>query len=516
MAVREFHSKRLASRVVFAALTALITSIYLWCFYRSVSLNNQLIYVILDKQTLTAQKSLEIDSLLIGNQIRCDKENLSLSSLCEGYWGWSLFEKWLKNQQPVILGGSSVNCAVDERTYSFCKFSNLTIDFSRVQVIGETRQFEDGFFSTYGENLNEGFEFDIPGREHILQLSGRVDESVEDYDILELRPTFIISNDDIFNLGHYMNDVMNVWHMSLMAGKNLESSLLINIDGFRAQGPAGGYRHRLMIPADPDNYGPFIGYYNSWFSEIKKAADYKKNRVKYAELYVPSNPYFPWFWNDWWSANQCAQDSSSPLYQSFNLFLRKRWIEKYGNNSLPMPDTDKVHVVIELRPIDFKKKNENSRARHISNIPQLVESMRLIPNIRVTAMDFTTLSFKEQVALSHSAGVFVSMHGAGTTHIFHSALGAPNCCALLELQPERKLGFHHAYGYANLARMHGLHYYRYIAEDGRTLENGTALNVSLFVSLLSEAAEAVRVRPTCLGDVRDTRNPAILGFQPLQ
>ena len=515
MAVREFYLKRLATRFVFAALVASVTSIYLWCFYRSVSLHIESSSAILDRPTSTVKKSLEIDSLLVGNEVKCDQEAVSPSVSCESDWGWSLFERWLKNQRPVILGGSSVNCAVNEKAYSFCKFSNVTVDFRRVQEIGTTRQFEYGFFSTYGENLNEDFQFDIPGMAHVVQLRDRIDESAEEYDSLERRPSFIISNDDIFNLGHYMNDVMNVWHMSLMAGKNLKSSLLINIDGFRAQGPAGGDRHRLMMPADPDNHGPYIGYYDSWFSEIKKATDYKKKRVKYAELYVPSNPYFPWFWNDWWSANQCALISSSPLYQSFNLFLRKRWIERYGNNSLPLPDNDKVHVVIELRPIDFTKTNEHSRARHISNIPQLVERMNLIPNIRVTAMDFTTLPFREQVALSHSAGVFVSMHGAGTTHIFHSALGAPNCCALLELQPEKKLGYQHAYGYANIARMYGLHYFRHTVEDGKTTENGTALNLSLFISLLTEAVEAVRVKPTCLGDVRDTRDSATLGFQHL-
>ena len=43
--------------------------------------------------------------------------------------------------------------------------------------------------------------------------------------------------------------------------------------------------------------------------------------------------------------------------------------------------------------------------------------------VTVTAQDFAKLSFAEQVRLSHSASVFLSMHGAGTTHIFHMAVG---------------------------------------------------------------------------------------------
>ena len=65
--------------------------------------------------------------------------------------------------------------------------------------------------------------------------------------VVESRPTFIISNDDNFNLGHYMNDVMNVWQMAVLAGRSTKDSLLINFDGFRTGGPAGGPDHRLRI-----------------------------------------------------------------------------------------------------------------------------------------------------------------------------------------------------------------------------------------------------------------------------
>jgi hypothetical protein len=67
------------------------------------------------------------------------------------------------------------------------------------------------------------------------------------------------------------------------------------------------------------------------------------------------------------------------------------------------------------------------------------------------------------VALSHSAGVVVSMHGAGTTHIFHAALGQPNCCALVELFPDTSIELHAAQGYGNLARMLGFHHWRHVA-----------------------------------------------------
>jgi hypothetical protein len=49
----------------------------------------------------------------------------------------------------------------------------------------------------------------------------------------------------------------------------------------------------------------------------------------------------------------------------------------------------------------------------------------------------------------------MSMHGAGTTHIFHAAIGSPNCCALVELFPDTSVDFYTAQGYGNIARMLG-------------------------------------------------------------
>ena len=475
------------------------------------------------KQSKTFNSATKRIPFLRKTDLRCNNtifHDEALKAECDSMWGWQLFDDWLKNQRLVVDNGSTINCAVNIGMHSFCKFTNVTIDFAKGKARGISRVFERGFFTSEGDMLNSKFDFDIPGRQHINGQENFEDSNTKDAKdttrirktIVESRPTFIISNDDNFNLGHYMNDVMNVWQMSVLAGRNTKDSLLINFDGFRTGGPAGGPVHRLMVPSDVDCYGPYNSYYNSWFAEIKKAVYYRSTKVKFTELYIPSNPYFPWFWNEWRSESKCASLAASPLYQSFNLFLRSRWIREFGAESLPRPDLDAVHVVLELRPIDRNKTDEHSSARHIYNSEKLISELKRLSNVRITAQDFTALSFREQVALSHSAGVFVSMHGAGTTHIFHSALGSPNCCALVELQPEERLGYRQTRGYGNLARMHGLHYFRYSASDGRTGQNGTRVDVKEVVSLVREAVATVSRKPTCLGDVRDTREPAHLKF----
>ena len=108
----------------------------------------------------------------------------------------------------------------------------------------------------------------------------------------------------------------------------------------------------------------------------------------------------------------------------------------------------------------------------------LLAKIENIPHVRVTVQDFAQLDFAEQVKLSHSAGVFLSMHGAGVTHIVHAAIGAPNCCALIEMFPDASTGFHTIWGFGNLARHLGMHYYRYEAKTGDTDVAGTTVDVT--------------------------------------
>ncbi len=380
------------------------------------------------------------------------------------------------------------------------------MDFSKLHAVAGSRTFDEGFLTTYGTLKSFSGYPRYPGFKHVEvgDKDAKGFTLSEHCDVVETRPAFILSNDDIYNLGHYFNDVMGVWSMFVLANRRSQDALLINIDGIRNGGPAGGPPHRLMEVSAPDTHGPFNGYYTSWFDEVKKGVDYGQQKVCFKELYFPSVPGMPWFWNDWGQINDCSTQAASPLYQSFNKHLRASWRNKYGADSLVNPPTDKVHIVIEVRAINKAKRNNHSAARHITNLKELVAALESIPGVKVTAQNFALLSFEQQVSLSHSASVFVSMHGAGTTHIFHSAVGEPNCCALIELFPDTTIEFHTAQGYGNIARMLGMHHYRNVAARGTTGKGGTRVSVGEIRALAVKAVEAVRTKPTCLHDVKDT------------
>lgn len=151
--------------------------------------------------------------------------------------------------------------------------------------------------------------------------------------------------------------------MVVMANHHFKDSVLLNIDGIRAGGPAGGPPHRLMNPSDPDRHGPYSDYFRSWFKELRRGVEYGNKRVCFKEIYFQPLPGVPWFWNDWGIVNQCSMQSSSPLYQSFNVFLRQQWVGLHGSQSLPKPDMDSVHIVIEVRKINPTKTNNHSTVR---------------------------------------------------------------------------------------------------------------------------------------------------------
>lgn len=386
------------------------------------------------------------------------------------------------------------------------------MDFNKMSSHPPSRSFDSGFINLYGVKGGEyGKIPPYPGMRH---LGNRIIPSVENKqcDVYESRPTFILSNDDIYNLGHYMNDVMGIWNMVTLANRIPRDSLLINIDGVREGGPAGGPAHRLMEGGNPDHHGPYSDlYYHKWFNEVKKGMDYKGQRVCFKSLYLFPLPGVPWFWNNWGIIDECSVHSQSPLYQSFNVFLRQNLIDHYGESILPPPPTDHIHIVIEVRKIDHRKGNNHATSRYIANLKELIETLSALPNVKVTAQNFAELTFLQQIQLAHTASIFMSMHGAGTTHIFHAALGQRNCCGFIEMFPDTSIDLHTAYGYGNLGRMLGFHHYRYVASRGHTTHNGTMVEVEDLKHMVQDAMEKITNKPTCLLDVKDTRYPIISG-----
>ena len=102
------------------------------------------------------------------------------------------------------------------------------------------------------------------------------------------------------------------------------------------------------------------------------------------------------------------------------------------------------------------------------------------------------------------------MHGAGMAHLFNTAVGEPNCCGLVELFPERSMGFGHITGNANMAGFLGLAYARYQVETGRTNpQAGTKVDIPVVVSTVTATIGEIIGHSICMHNVRDSTNTVV-------
>jgi hypothetical protein len=255
---------------------------------------------------------------------------------------------------------------------------------------------------------------------------------------------------------------------------------------------------------EPDLHGPLSpAYFHTWFeNRLLKAVDFGQQKVCFKRLVTIAEPGVPWLWNDGSRTNECSMQAASPLYQSFSYYVRKSVIK--GLNivgGLNPPPSDHVHIVLEVRKV-LRGKKAGTTSRLITNLDEIIASLRNIPNVMVTAMDFASLPLVEQIKLAHSASVLVGMHGAGNVHMIHMAVGHKNCCGFLEMFPGSG-EFSHLQMYQNLARHLGVHARRYDAKREHTTAIGTQLDVAVITSMVSELVKKVGSQPSCLHEVRD-------------
>lgn len=160
---------------------------------------------------------------------KCDEQIVFKKVLtCDERLGWYFFNNWMKQRYNTPSSpNDGIECVTSHKANSFCKLSNVTLDFSKVRIGSDARSFANGFVTTHGHSNTKVIP--SPGYRHSATLSSRAEDIKEmsQCDEWEERPAFVLSNDDPFNLSHYMNDVMMIWSMLVLAGRTGMSSIII-------------------------------------------------------------------------------------------------------------------------------------------------------------------------------------------------------------------------------------------------------------------------------------------------
>jgi hypothetical protein len=164
----------------------------------------------MDKNTRDTWTESKCDEQIIFKEIlTCDQRN-----------GWYFFNNWMKQRYNTPSSpNDGIECVTSHKANAFCRLSNVTLDFSKVRISSDVRSFASGFVTTHGHSNTKVIP--SPGYRHSSTASSRSEDIKEmsECEVWEERPTFVLSNDDPFNLSHYMNDVMMIWSMLVLAGR---------------------------------------------------------------------------------------------------------------------------------------------------------------------------------------------------------------------------------------------------------------------------------------------------------
>ncbi|KAH7012028.1 uncharacterized protein B0I36DRAFT_299979 [Microdochium trichocladiopsis] len=143
---------------------------------------------------------------------------------------------------------------------------------------------------------------------------------------------------------------------------------------------------------------------------------------------------------------------------------------------------------------------DRKETRRVQDTPQLLAHTRNAlakANVHIRAVDFATLSFREQIALARETDILVGVHGAGLTHTLFMR---QDMGALVEIFPE---GFE-LRCFRAMARDRGLRYYKmHVPVVERRVDvhaEDVIVPIDRFISILEHAVKALDNRP---GSFRD-------------
>lgn len=124
---------------------------------------------------------------------------------CDDNWGsFKYFTTWKVKEETKCDGESSIICRTHGATSSTaCVHENVVIDFKKAMPSGNSRSFSNGFLKASCRNSNHNIPLP-PG-------ASLNSEPLPECDIIEEKPSFFMSHDLIFNLGHTISDFWIVW-----------------------------------------------------------------------------------------------------------------------------------------------------------------------------------------------------------------------------------------------------------------------------------------------------------------
>lgn len=297
----------------------------------------------------------------------------------------------------------------------------------------------------------------------------------------------LYSHDDIRNVGHTMNDIMNVWVMLWLENlaRSARSIEMLNVDSFKLGHNFDDQPNRL-----------FHTYLKSLRS-ILKGTDLAGKTVCVKKLLIQPTPPRFFVWESWFIDLPCSFVGPSTLYQRWNLHVRQAY------NLLSVPRPAKMAVLVIVRNEHSNMWGSQRTSRNWLNLDaarqglqSLLDSQPFSTDFELVVEDLAKLTFRQQIELMTRTALVVGMHGAGISMALHMSLGSPRCCGVLELYPQGE--FSPIRGHGNMARKIGLHYDRIDISGEASRHDGAHAPVKELVEKTRGMLVKMTKQPTCV------------------
>ena len=423
------------------------------------------------------------------DSLNCNAVSKNMNPSCNDKWGDKLLNFWRNNKiSKKCKGKSKIHCYESVNNDRFCVVEDVQINFKLMRndtkpgISSFSRLFDKGFIST-----DCGDTGMLPLYEQLNQLhSSQLVSSQCDYTLMG--NTIIFSHERANNVGHFMQDIMNVWVLlwvTKLARYSIYTSFL-NIDAI-----LDGY---FSFNDEPNQF--FNLYYHNFLNVIRGSSYGNKTLCIKRVIFQPLQPVL--FVRDGWDADQkCSFIGPSSLYQRYNIHMRNSY-------NLLHVNSNKFKIMFIIRKETEDTWGSERTSRILLNELKLIETLKkeldgreFTVTVEFRAVDLSSLSVNEQIVLFHSSNIIIGMHGAGIVFSsMHLPIGVKNCCGVLEIYPNGE--FTPIRGHGNMIREMGIHYSRLDLTSDESSSDGVTINSGPLLSMLQQLIYTTIERPTCI------------------
>lgn len=361
--------------------------------------------------------------------LNCNAVKSGKNPSCDDSWGDLHIDQWRKSTLPEFNcpadARSRISCHANDNTDKFCTIENAQINFAKTRKVprsGKTpsKIFEKKFLSAdCGDSAPRDFPFSHLYSSHV---------SSQQCDYVHNGTVLMFSHDDIRNLGHTLNDIMNVWIMMWMDGvaRDARSLNMLNIDSFKLGHNFDDAPNVFFLP------------YKKSLNSIIKGVDFGTSTLCVQKLLIQPLPPRFFIWESWFTDMPCSFIGPSSLYQRWNMHVR----HSYGllQSSEEQLTNKRMQVLLVVRNEKTNLWGSSRTSRNFLNTDEIVSGLRkaadagnrVTPTVLVV-QDLSQLSFEAQVKLIAESSIMVGAHGAGMASSMHMAVGTKYCCGMIEV-----------------------------------------------------------------------------------